>query len=78
MTAIGLDGRFFQRVSDEVTTGREHAASLHNVSVVVLFVCGGERADKAPDAVTTTGLAEAILDQGCFAVWLRLDHWIPW
>ncbi|MFT4118346.1 CHAT domain-containing protein [Bradyrhizobium sp.] len=68
---LGLDGRFFQRVSDEgrlVTTGRELAASLRNVGVVVLFVCSGGRADKVPDAVTTTGLAKAILDQGCSAV----------
>lgn len=68
---LGLDGRYFQRVSDEgslVTTGRELAASLRNVGVVVLFVCSGGRADKVPDAVTTTGLAKAILDQGCSAV----------
>lgn len=68
---LGLDGRYFQRVSDEgslVTTGRELAASLRNVGLVVLFVCSGGRADKVPDAVTTTGLAKAILDQGCSAI----------
>jgi len=68
---LGLDGRFFQRVSDEgslVTTGRKLAASVRNVGVVVLFICSGGRADKVPDAVTTTGLAKAILDQGCSAV----------
>ncbi|MER9504697.1 CHAT domain-containing protein [Mesorhizobium sp. M0579] len=68
---LGFDGRFFQRVSDEgslVTTGRKLAASVRNVGVVVLFICSGGRADKVPDAVTTTGLAKAILDQGCSAV----------
>ncbi|WP_292325406.1 CHAT domain-containing protein [Mesorhizobium sp.] len=85
---LGLDLRYFQRVSDEgslVRTSRELAASLRNVGVVILFVCSGGRADKVPDAITTVGLAKKLLEEGCSAViaspW-PLDsrvtyHWLP-
>lgn len=85
---LGSDQKFFQRVSDEgslVTSGGYLAAHLRNVGVVVLFVCSGGRTDKVPDAVTTVGLAKALLDQGCTAVLASpwpLDsrvtyHWLP-
>ncbi|TAY29959.1 CHAT domain-containing protein (plasmid) [Rhizobium ruizarguesonis] len=85
---LGSDKKYFQRVSDEgslVTSGGYLAAHLRNVGVVVLFVCSGGRTDKVPDAVTTVGLAKALLDQGCTAVLASpwpLDprvtyHWLP-
>ena len=82
------EGKYFQVVSDEgilrVTAG-DLANALRNVSVVILFVCSGGRADKHPAANTTLGLAKQILDRGCAAViaspW-PLDarvpsHWLP-
>lgn len=68
---LGKGDRFFQRVTDEgalSVSGRELADSLRNVGVVVLFVCSGGRADKAPDGVAVVGLSKALLERGSSAV----------
>ncbi len=82
------EGKFFHVVSDEGTlrvAPFDLADALHNVALVVLFVCSGGRADKHPAGNTTLGLAKQILDRGCGAVvgspW-PLDsraptHWFP-
>jgi len=61
----------FQVVSDEgmlVVTADALGAALHNVGVVVLFVCSGGRSDAHPSADATVGLARQMLDQGVQAV----------
>lgn len=85
---IHPDGQYFRVVSDEGVlrvSAADLANALHNVEVVVLFVCSGGRSDKHPAANTTVGLAKQILDRGCSAViaspW-PLDsrvpgHWFP-
>lgn len=68
---LNPDGGAFQVVSSEgsvAVTGGELASSLHNVGVVILFVCSGGRSDKHPAADATIGLARDILDQGTQAV----------
>lgn len=68
---LNPDGGAFQVVSSEgsvAVTGGELARSLHNVGVVILFVCSGGRSDKHPAADATIGLARDILDQGTQAV----------
>jgi hypothetical protein len=85
---IASEGRFFQRVSDEgrfAALSEDFARVLHNVGIVVLFVCSGGRADKHPEADTTIGLAKQLLDRGCSVVvaspWpLHAGvpyHWLP-
>jgi len=68
---LNPDGGTFQVVSSEgnvAVTGGELARALHNVGVVILFVCSGGRSDKHPAADATIGLARDILDQGAQAV----------
>jgi len=85
---IHPEGQYFKVVSDEgvlKVSARDLANALHNVDIVILFVCSGGRADKHPGSHTTLGLAKEILDRGCGAViassW-PLDarvpsHWLP-
>jgi CHAT domain len=81
-------GGTFQVVSDEgrlAVSAGDLARSLHNVSVVLLFVCSGGRADKHPASDATMGLARDVLDQGAQAVvaspWplnsLVPPYWLP-
>jgi hypothetical protein len=68
---LNPDGGAFQVVSSEgsvAVTGGDLARSLHNVGVVILFVCSGGRSDKHPAADATIGLARDVLDQGAQAV----------
>ncbi len=66
-------------------TAGDLARSLHNVRVVVLFVCSGGRSDKHPAADATIGLAREVLDQGAQVVvaspWplesLVPPRWVP-
>lgn len=61
----------FQVISDEgmlVVTADALSAALHNVGVVVLFVCSGGRSDAHSAADATLGLARQVLDQGAQAV----------
>lgn len=85
---VAPEGRGFQKIRDEgnlMASAAELANALHNVDVVVLFVCSGGRSDKHPHSHTTTGLVKELLDRGCSAViaspW-PLDarvtwHWLP-
>ena len=77
------EGRFFQLVSDEgvlKVSAADLAAAVRNISLVILFICSGGRADKHPSANTTLGLAKQVLDRGCSAViaspW-PLDSQVP-
>lgn len=81
-------GGAFQLVADEgslAVTAGDLARSLHNVRVVVLFVCSGGRSDKHPAADATIGLAREVLDQGAQVVvaspWplesLVPPRWVP-
>ncbi|MGU3660225.1 CHAT domain-containing protein [Methylobacterium fujisawaense] len=68
---LNPDGSAFQVVSSEgsvAVTAGELARALHNVRLVILFVCSGGRSDKHPAADATIGLAREILDQGTQAV----------
>jgi CHAT domain-containing protein len=81
-------GGAFQVVSDEgklAVSAGDLARSLHNVGVVILFVCSGGRTDKHPASDATMGLARDVLDQGAQAViaspWpldsLVPPYWLP-
>lgn len=68
---LNQTGSAFQVVSDEgqlAVSVEELASALHNVAVVVLFVCSGGRSDTHPAADATLGLARDILDNGSSAV----------
>jgi hypothetical protein len=68
---LNQEGSAFQVVSDEgrlVISANEFAGALHNVGIVLLFVCSGGRSDAHPAADATVGLARDLLDQGAQAV----------
>lgn len=76
-------GGAFQVVKDEnalTVSASDLARSLHNVGVVLLFVCSGGRSDSHPAAEATLGLPRELLDQGVQAVvgspW-PLDSQVP-
>lgn len=80
---LSAHGGAFQTVSDEgvlTISAGELARSLHNVGVVLLFVCSGGRSDTHPAAAATLGLPRELLDQGVQAVvgspW-PLDSQVP-
>lgn len=80
--------RFFQLVSDDADlrmAGSDLSDALKNVGVAVLFVCSGGRLDPHPMAVTTLGLPQQLLANGCGTVIAApwpidsriVSYWLP-
>ncbi|MBX3566310.1 MAG: CHAT domain-containing protein [Sphingomonas sp.] len=69
--SLNREASAFQVVSDEgrlAVSAGDLAAALHNVGIVILFVCSGGRSDAHPAADATLGLARDLLDHGVQAV----------